>query len=125
MVDDMKGKVSHTKRNVGSDPTPEQINHGANTSMGTNKSVRTRGGRGSFEGYHSGSRTDIISRDAGYMSKANQNARNTNKNPINIEKNYNQVSFIRGRNDNAITTLGTSYSGSSKILYNRMKLNRI
>jgi len=121
----MKSKVSYSKRNVGSDPTPSQVRSGASTSMGSNKSIRTRGGRGSFEGYQSGSRADIIPRDKGYMAPNAQKARQQYRGDRNIDSNMGSMSFAKGRNIAAMSNIGMQYTGSSKILYDRMRLNRI
>jgi len=121
----MKSKVSYSKRNTGSDPTSSQVRSGARTSMGTNKSIRTRGGKGSFEGYQSGSRTDIMPRDKGYMAPSAQKARQQYRGDRDISNTAGGVSFSKSRDVTAMSNIGIQYTGSSKILYNRMRLNRI
>jgi len=121
----MKSKVSYSRRNRGSDPTSAQVRSGARASMGSNKSIRTKGGRGSFEGYQSGSRADIIPRDKGYMAVNAQKARLQYRGDRHLDNTAGRVSFTKSRDVTAMSNIGMQYTGSSKILYNRMRLNRI
>lgn len=115
----MKAKILRKAKNVGSKATPAQAK---GTSV---DSLRTQG-RPSFEGYQSGSRADVVSRDSGYMAKGNQLARLSN-NSLPYMKNGNGPAIMNGVSQKLprMYHIGNKNTGSAGILSARRELNRL
>lgn len=117
----MKAKIA----NIGSRATSSQNKHAAKVSMGANKSIKTRGGRGSYEGYQYAMRADVQPKNAGYLNPRVQHARQQSRSPAHFGSPPGQLIGNVTRNPTAMTTLGAPMQGSARLLYERMKLNRI
>lgn len=113
----MKAKILRKPKNVGSKATPAQAK---GTSV---DSLKTKG-RPSFEGYQSGSRADIVSRDNGYMSKRNQLARLSN-NSLSGMTSSTSPGIISGASEklSRMYHIGNKNTGSAGILSARRELN--
>jgi hypothetical protein len=120
----MKAKVTNS-RNKGSAPTGAQVRSGASASMGSNKSLRTKSAKGSYEGYAYAPRADIVSRNEGYMSRDSQKARFAKRQDMNLGGDVNVVGGNDFVNPTAISNIGMRYTGSSRILKDRMELNGV
>ena len=120
----MKATTNH-RRNKGSAPTKAQVKSGASTSMGSKRSVKIKGGRGSYEGHGYAPRADIISNTQGYMSPDAQGARRRPPESPRLDHDVNTFQPSGFSNPAAISNIGMNYTGSARILKSRMELNGV